>query len=142
MLKFIKGGLLSLAFLLSFSMALAQDDDAVAYAYSTYFICNSADLDLVDEIAKHVYAPVYDAAVEAGDLTAWGWIAHHTGGEWRRALYYIAPSMNALLDAGDSIGEKLDESNPRGSGIPCRPPRYQEATSKYNDSAGTAVALS
>jgi hypothetical protein len=112
MVNIMKGGLLSLAFMLSFNAALAQDDDAVAYAYTTYFKCNSADLGLADEIAKYVYAPVYDAAVEAGDLTAWGWIAHHTGGEWRRGLYYVAPSMNGLLDASDSIGEKLDESNP------------------------------
>ena len=112
MVNIMKGGLLSLAFMLSFNAALAQDDDAVVYAYTTYFKCNSADLGLADEIAKYVYAPVYDAAVEAGDLTAWGWIAHHTGGEWRRGLYYVAPSMNELLDASDSIGEKLDESNP------------------------------
>ncbi len=21
-------------------------------------------------------------------ISAWGWMSHHTGGKWRRALYY------------------------------------------------------
>ena len=116
--KIMKGGLLSLAFLLSCHAALAQgDDEAVGYAYTTYFICNSADLGVADEIAKFVWAPTYDDAVEAGDISAWGWLAHHTGGTWRRALYYVAPSMDALLDAGDSIGAKLDENAPEAGRV-------------------------
>jgi hypothetical protein len=116
--KIKMGGLLPLAFLLSCSIALAQnDDDAVGYAYSTYFTCNSADLGVADEIAKNVWASTYDAAVEAGDISAWGWMAHHTGGTWRRALYYVAPSMEVLLDAGDSIGAKLDENAPEAGRV-------------------------
>ena len=118
MRNIMKGGLLSLAFLLSCGSALAQDDDdAVGYVYVTYLICNSADLGVADEIAKHIYAPIYDAAVEAGDISAWGWLAHHTGGTWRRGLYYAAPSMDALLDAGDSTGEKMDEMAPAAGRI-------------------------
>lgn len=118
MVKIMKGGLLSLALLLSCDAILAQDDDGtVGFVYVTYMICNSADLGVADEIAKNVLAPTYDAAVEAGDISAWGWMAHHTGGTWRRALYYVAPSMEVLLDAGDSIGAKLDENTPEAGRV-------------------------
>ena len=116
--KIITSSLLSFALLLSSNTVLAQDDDdAVGYVYGTYLICNSADLGIADEIAKYVFAPDYDAAVEAGDILAWGWLAHHTGGTWRRLLYYTAPSMEALLNAGDTIGAKIDERAPEAGRV-------------------------
>lgn len=117
MRKKLSSGLLPFALLLSWGTAVAQDDDAIRYVYTTYLICNSADLGVVDEIVKKVQAPAYDAAVKAGDITAWGWIAHHTGGKWRRGSYHVASSIEALLDASDSIGEAIDKDAPASGRI-------------------------
>lgn len=128
MLRIMKVGLLPCALLLSCGAALAQDnDEEVGYVYSTYLICNSADLGVADEIAKYVLAPAYDAAVEAGEITQWGWLAHHTGGTWRRGLYFVAPSIEALLDASDSIGAKTDESAPEAGRV------FAEACPSHED---------
>lgn len=128
MLRIMKGGLLSLALLLFCGASLAQDnDEAVGYVYSTYLICNTADLGVADEIAKYVFAPTYDAAVEAGEIIAWGWMAHHTGGTWRRGLYYVAPSIDALLDAADSIGEKTQNNAPEAGRV------FAEACPSHED---------
>ena len=58
-----------------------------------------------------VQAPIYDAAVEDGTISAWGWLAHHTGARWRRALYFVAPTTRALLAAQETIGDRVSESN-------------------------------
>jgi hypothetical protein len=32
--------------------------------------------------------------VEDGAITGWGWLAHHTGGTWRRIRYHNATSLD------------------------------------------------
>ncbi len=93
--------------------AAAQEDEAPPrpFAYSTYFQCEPNEQWLVDMIVETVYKPVYDAAVEDGTISAWGWLAHHTGGKWRRALYRISPTLEAMLDSNDAIAEKVREAN-------------------------------
>ena len=92
--------------------AVAQDDEPeMPYVYSTYFVCDTPQEWLADMIIETVYKPVYEAAVEDGTISAWGYLGHHTGGKWRRALYRVAPTVDALLDGGDAIMEKVGESN-------------------------------
>ena len=89
--------------------ALAQDEEET-YIYSTYYYCDVTQQDRADEIIESVDKPIYDAAVEDGTITGWGWLAHHTGGKWRRIQYHSAGSVVALLAAQEAIGEKLDAS--------------------------------
>lgn len=93
--------------------AVAQEDEAPPqpFAYATYFECEQSDQWLADMIVETVYKPIYDAAVEDGTISAWGWLGHHTGGKWRRGLYRIAPTLDALLDAGEAIRLKVQEAN-------------------------------
>jgi hypothetical protein len=93
--------------------ARAQEEEAPSqsFVYATYFECETTDQWLVDTIVETVYKPIYDAAVEDGSISAWGWLAHHTGGKWRRGLYHIAPTVDALLDSSDAVGEKVGEAN-------------------------------
>ena len=101
------------ALLLSLSgVANAQEEEPSTFVYATYFECDVSKQDRVDEIVKNAWAPVYDAAVEAGTLSSWGWMAHHTGGKWRRVLYYSAPGLEALIDAPEAITPKIKESHP------------------------------
>jgi hypothetical protein len=96
--------------------ASAQEEEASPpYVYGTYFECDVNDQWRADEIAKSLFAPVYDAAVEDGTILGWGYLGHHTGGKWRRVLWHAAADTDKLLDASDAVSEKIQESNARAN---------------------------
>lgn len=90
--------------------ASAQDEDEAPtkFTYATYFYCDVTTQEHADEIVKRDRAPVYDKLVKDGVITAWGWMAHHTGGKWRRVQYYQAPTVAGLLDAQEEMNKRLD----------------------------------
>lgn len=89
----------------------AQESDGGSYIYTTYYYCDVTRQDRVDEIIEKLDKDVYDAAVGDGTITAWGYLAHHTGGKWRRAQYHMAPTLDALFTAQATIGERIDRKN-------------------------------
>jgi hypothetical protein len=94
--------------------ALAQEEKEEApeaYVYATYLRCDTGQLWRADEIIESVFKPVYDAAVEEGMISLWGWMGHHTGGEFRRLMVTVAPSIEALLDAQETLAKKVGEKN-------------------------------
>lgn len=91
--------------------AFAQDQPADRYTYVTYHVCDITKQERADEIFAQVQKPIYDAAVADGTITGWGWLAHHTGGKWRRATYYGSSSVQGLLDAQKKIGDQVDARN-------------------------------
>jgi hypothetical protein len=97
--------------------AVAQDDESSSrpFVYSTYYECDFADQGLADMIYKSVQAPIYDAAVDDGTISGWGWLVHHTGGKWRRANYYTAPTIEALLAAQDTLAERVEKADPQAA---------------------------
>jgi hypothetical protein len=98
--------------LLVANAAFAQEQKAERYLYVTYHVCDLSQQERADEIFAQVQKPAYEAAVADGTISSYGWIAHHTGGKWRRATYYGAGSVQALLDAQDKIGDRID-ANPK-----------------------------
>jgi len=87
----------------------AQEAEApTLFTYATYFYCDVTGQDRVDEIVKKVNAPIYDQMVKDGVIASWGWLAHHTGGKWRRIQYYQAPTVEALLDAQDEMDKRFE----------------------------------
>ena len=92
--------------------AVAQEEEApTSFTYATYFYCDSAGEERVDEIVKTINAPVYDQMVKDGVITGWGWLAHHTGGKWRRIQYHQAGSLDALLGAQDEMDKRFADSD-------------------------------
>jgi len=85
-----------------------QEEAAPKFTYATYFYCDVTGQDRADEIVKTVNAPVYDQLVKEGVISAWGWLAHHTGGKWRRVQYYQASSVEGLLDAQAEMNKRFD----------------------------------
>lgn len=85
-----------------------DEDGPVAYSYATYMYCKVGEANeaRVDEIAKE-NAAVFDAVLEEGTMTAWGWLAHQTGGKWRRLSYFSADTIEALWDVQDALNEKF-----------------------------------
>ena len=90
-------------------MAVAQEKDS--YSYATYFYCDVTQQERADEIVEKLNKPIYDAAVADGSITGWGWLAHHTGGKWRRVQFHQAPSIDALLAAQEKIGDQIEAKN-------------------------------
>lgn len=100
------------ALLLVPAITVAQEEaESPPFAYGTYFECDTNREWLADAIVEQLYKPIYDEAVSDGTITAWGYLAHHTGGKWRRAIYRVAPTLDAAMAALDSIGEKINAAN-------------------------------
>jgi hypothetical protein len=89
----------------------AQAEDA--YIYATYFNCDVTQQERADQIIEQLDKPLWDAAVADGSIQSWGWLAHHTGGKWRRAQYYMAPTMDALFAAQKKVGDAADAKDPK-----------------------------
>jgi hypothetical protein len=84
-----------------------EAEQPTMFTYATYFYCDVTGQDRVDEIVKKENAPVYDQMVKEGLISGWGWLAHHTGGKWRRIQYYQAPTVAALLDAQTEMEKRF-----------------------------------
>ncbi len=97
--------------LLAAGAAFAQDKPPERYTYVTYSVCDLTQQERADAIFAQVQKPVYEAAVADGTINGYGWLAHHTGGKWRRAVYYGAGSVQALLDAQKKMGDQMDAKN-------------------------------
>ena len=112
MSRWIIFGCLLCALLLP-TTAPAQEEEAATppYVYATYFECDTAREWLADELFERHMAPHYDAAVEAGAITGWGYLGHHTGGKWRRLIYRAAPSLSKAMASVGWIADKVQEKS-------------------------------
>ncbi|MGK7297383.1 MAG: hypothetical protein ACNS61_16430 [Candidatus Wenzhouxiangella sp. M2_3B_020] len=87
--------------------AAAQDDEE--YVYATYFECDPSMEWLADGVFEMVQKPAYDKAVEDGALNGFGWLVHHTGGTWRRALWRSADSVDELMASFEVLADNTDD---------------------------------
>ncbi len=85
-----------------------EQDGPIAFTYATYSYCKLSTQTDADERLKNVQAPIYDELVEEGVINSWGWLAHHTGGRWRRVFYFQHETLDGVLDALDTIGDRMD----------------------------------
>lgn len=88
--------------------AAAAQETQPFYVYITYYYCDASQHERLDQIVEQLDKPVYDAAVDDGTISAWGWLTHHTGGRWRAAQYHVAASMEALLSSQQKIGDAIE----------------------------------
>ncbi len=100
----------ALVALLQAPLVAAQDEEPTMYTYATYFYCSTATQEKADELVKKNTAPHYDAAVKDGTISSWGWMAHHTGGKWRRIQYYQSDSLPGLLKAQETVNARIDKA--------------------------------
>ncbi len=89
---------------------VAQEDDEgpEIFTYASYFQCPGGPLSRVDELVAEDVDSM-DGFVDDGTISGWGWLAHHTGGQWQRLFYFQADSTDALLDASDAIQDRGDD---------------------------------
>ena len=104
--------------------ALAQEEEGPSvFTYATYFYCDVSGQERADEIVKSAEAPVYDKMVAEGKMSGWGWLAHHTGGKWRRIQYHTSDSVAGLLKAQEVLAERAADLI---KGIPPLPADHAE----------------
>jgi hypothetical protein len=82
-------------------VAQEEDEGPIAFTYASYFYCDGGPTSRADEIIA-ADADRMNGFVADGTISAWGWLAHHTGGRWQRVFYYQAETMEALMDAYDT----------------------------------------
>lgn len=124
---------ISIAVFLAFNLlsvaALAQDEEAQRYTYATYFHCNVGLEDQADAFMKR-NAPILDGLVEDGTILAWGWLKHHTGGDWRRIRYHQVASPEAAMAALETMSAAITkvhgEDDPAGAGFSAACPRHDD----------------
>lgn len=81
------------------------------YAYGIYYECDTSTQDQADTIIEKVFKPIYDQGVEDGDITGWGWMAHAVGGKWRRVVYVLGPSVEAVLEATTKLNSAAGQKD-------------------------------
>ncbi len=104
-------GLAACVCLMFGGVASAQDEPADRYLYVTYSVCDLSQQERADEIFAEVQQGVYEGAITDGTINTYGFLKHHTGGKWRRAVYFGAASVQGLLDAQDKLGDQMDAKN-------------------------------
>ena len=101
---------------LLFAMAAgAEDKPAEVFVYSTYHNCDFSKQDRADELFDQSQKPQFEAAIKDGSVTSYGWMAHNTGGQWRRVDYFTAGSVQALLDAQKKMAAEEDAKAKKAS---------------------------
>ncbi len=119
---------LSLTFLAATTIA-QDDDEPQLFTYATYFYCSANGQSRADEITERG-APLMDELVDKGVISAWGWLAHHTGGQWRRLNYTMADSLDGLFAAQAKINEafveKFGEDDPTNEEFGAACPRHDD----------------
>ena len=99
-----------LGLLLTSGMAFAQDEEeeSKGFTYATYLYCDTTQEGEMDAQVAEFDAPVMDKLVEDGVMNNWGWMRHHTGGQWRRIRWFSADSLQAAIAGVDAMGAALD----------------------------------
>lgn len=91
--------------------ARAADEAMESYVYGTYFQCDVTRQERADEIFNALYKPILDAAVADGSISSYSYYAHNTGGKWRRGIFTVAPSVQAVLAAEVKIYDQAETKN-------------------------------
>lgn len=90
----------------------AQDEEPTPMVYASYFQCEPGSAARASEIIRDSWGPLAEARVESGDLTAWGSLTHHTGGEWSRVIYHVAADRAGLFSTLDEMGAEWRQADP------------------------------
>jgi len=111
------GGVVGLlaALLISPVTAVAQEAEPRAYLYAAYYVCDVANQLDMDRLVEEYEKPVFDQKVQDGDLMAWGYLSHSTGGKWRRAQFHSSETLAGALGAQVSVFNEIYSAENAGA---------------------------
>jgi hypothetical protein len=122
--------LLALAFLSALALphsALAQDEEPDPPVLRlSFFMCDlsGGNGDAITEEIETRQMPIWNALVDEGMVTEYGFFFHWWADEWNVGIYTIAPTLQAIIDASDEAGNRLeaqygeDAPDPMGEACP------------------------
>ena len=97
-----------LLFVLIGNIGLAQEEDSRGYTYATYLYCDTTIEEEMDAQVAKFDVPIMDKLVKDGVMNSWGWMRHHTGGQWRRIRWFNADSVEGAISALDKMGAAME----------------------------------
>ena len=129
-MKQIVLALTGLGLCLSASFATAQEEEQPQrFTYATYFYCYAGKEDMADKMVER-NSEIFNQMVEDGDILAWGWMSHHTGGLWRRIRWHQADSLAGVMAAtdamADAVMEKYGEDDEMAEGFSKACPKHDD----------------
>jgi len=68
----------------------------------------------MDAVVESNEKAVLDRWVEEGALISWGYLSHYMGGRWRRAHYYVSPTMEQALNNQSGLYTEIYGDNAAG----------------------------
>lgn len=104
-----------------------EDEGPLAYTYASYFNCTGGSTSVVDAMIADDAERV-NGLVEDGTISGWGWLEHHTGGNWDRIFYFQHESLDGLLDGLVALQNNNDDDEEEDAG-----PAFQEICSDHED---------
>lgn len=119
-----------LALYLSAPLLMAQEEEKPQrFTYATYFYCDAGEEGPADDYVKR-NGELYDQMVEGGDILGWGWLGHHTGGQWRRIRWHQSDSLEGVIEATAAMAEaveaKYGEDDEGGKEFSAACPRHDD----------------
>ena len=86
----------------------AQNASSTSMPFTTaYYMCQQSRESEADEAFRNVWAPILDDLVREGHLTGWNWLAHDTGGFFRRAMSFFGSDHTSIMAARDELVSRL-----------------------------------
>jgi hypothetical protein len=91
----------------------------------SFFMCDlsGGNEDAINEEIETRQMPIWNALVDEGMVGSYGYFFHWWADEWNVGIYTIAPTIQAIIDASDEAGERLEaqfgENAPSAMGSAC-----------------------
>lgn len=76
----------------------------------SFFMCNLGDGngDAIDEELTTRVIPIWNALVDEGKVQQYGYFYHWWADEWNVGIYTLAESIQAIIDAEEEAGNRLE----------------------------------
>ena len=103
--------LAAFAILIVPSAALAQEEEPDPPVLRlSFFMCDlgGGNGDAIEEEIETRQMPIWNALVSEGMVDSYGYFFHWWADEWNVGLYTIAPTLQAIIDASDEAGNRLE----------------------------------
>jgi hypothetical protein len=91
----------------------------------SFFMCDlsGGNGDAIDQEIETRIMPVWNALVDEGMVEQYGYFFHWWADEWNVAIYTIAPTIQAIIDASAEAGDRMEaqygENAPSAMGTAC-----------------------
>lgn len=92
--------------------AQTQAQESQVFIVATYFHCNGATVRRADKAVAEEYKNGLDGLVKDGTVSSYAWLSKIVGGEWLRAGYITASSLQLALGAADKSAVVFSDDHP------------------------------